>query len=271
MHRKILSFPLLLGLLVLPLSVQGDTLVGIWESSIIDEGVTGTARLTFRVDGTFEVSQVAQTEDGYLRAPKIFEEDDDLSAADAEALNQIFREAWPEIPLETASFHGSGTYATAGDSLWLDWADVDISYDDRDFTEFNIEFFVQFTLNWEALHRAAEGRDFPEEEYSALEQELEQKYAAEFPDVLNSEALLATLNQVPPGTYAIEGEGETLFLEGPFSEAGPWFPEGQTLLDGETLPLKSGTRAKPLAYHRIDPATAVARTTWGGLKATLAP
>ena len=271
MHRKKLSSVLSLGLLAVPLSALDGTLVGKWESSIFEQGLSGTARLTFQADGTFELGHVARTEDGFWRAPRIFEEDEDLTAEEAEALNQIFRKAWPEIPLETATFLGSGTYATAGDSLWLDWADVDMSYDDRDFTEFFIEFWIQFTLNWEAMHRAAEGRDFPEEEYSALEQELEQKYAAEFPDVLNSEALLAALNQVPPGIYAIEGEGETLFLEGPFHDAGPWFLEGQTLLDGETIALKSGTSAKPLEYHRIGPATAVTRTTWGGLKATMAP
>ena len=270
MHRIILSCILPFSLLAVPLSALDGTLVGMWESSIFEEGMSGTARLIFQADGTFELSRVAQTEDGYLRAPRIFEEDDDLSAGDAEALNQIFRDAWPEIPLETISFLGSGTYSTAGDSLYLDWAGVDLSYDDRNFTEFNIEFWIQFTLNWEALHRAAEGRDFPEEEYSALEQELEQKYGAEFPEVLNSEALLAALNQVPPGIFAIEGEGATLFLEGPFHAAGPWFLEGQPLVDGETIALRSGTSAKPVEYHRIDAASAVTQTNWGGLKAILA-
>ena len=271
MHLKILPLTLLPGLLVLPLSALEETIVGTWESSIAEQGLSGTARLTFQAEGTFELSHVGKTEDGYWRAPDVFEEDEDFSAEEAEALNEIFRQAWPEIPLDTASFLGSGTYTTAGDSLYLDWADVDMTYDERNFTEFFIEFFVQFYLKWESLHRAAEGRDFPEEEYSALAQELEEKYVAELPAVFNSEALLAALNQVPPGVYAIESEGETLFLEGPFHAAGPWFLEGRPLVDGETIALKGGTSVKPLEYHRIDPATAVKRITWGGLKATTAP
>ena len=161
MHRKILSSILPLGLLAVPLSALEDPLVGTWESSILEQGFSGTARLTFQADGTFHLSHVGKTEDGYLKAPEVFEEDEDLTAEEAEALNQIIREAWPEIPLETASFLGSGTYATAGDSLWLEWADVDMSYDDRDFTEFYIEFWVQFTLNWGGPAPCRRGARFP--------------------------------------------------------------------------------------------------------------
>ena len=48
----------------------------------------------------------------------------------------------------------------------------EITYDDRDFTDLFVSLWTEFAVNLEAQVRAAEGREFPEEDRLALEQEL---------------------------------------------------------------------------------------------------
>ena len=112
MLRKSLPFILFLALCVPPLSAVEDNLVGTWEASGEDGG-SFTARLVFQDDGTFGLSSVSRTEDGYWRPPQ-FQEDDDLSADEADALTRLYREAWPETPLDARSFlQWPGTSADA--------------------------------------------------------------------------------------------------------------------------------------------------------------
>ncbi len=260
MLRNPLPSILLLALFVPPLAALEESLVGTWEASDeVDDAGSITTRLIFLEDGTFELSSVWRTADGYLRPPQlVFEEDDDFTAADAEALNQLFRDAWPETPLDTSSFLGSGTYATSGDSLRLEWVALDITYDDKDFSEFLVPFWTQFGLNWETEVRAAQDLEFPEEDRLALEQELTTLYHL----MLTTEALLAGLQEPSSTTYDIRDEGKVLVLEGP--------PFHDPLLFQEAEP-RARPQAKPLAYRRIDVASAVTPATWGGVTATLSP
>ena len=258
MLRNPLPSILFLALFVPPLAAIEESLVGTWEASG-DDGGSFTTRLIFLEDGTFELSSVWRTEDGYLRPPQlVFEEDDDFTAADAEALNQIWMAAWPETPLDTSSFLGSGTYATSGDSLRLRWAAVEATFDDKDFSEFFVSFWTRFGLNWETEVRAAQGLEFPEEDRLALEQEL----TARNQETFTTEALLAGLQEPSSTTYDIRDEGKVLVLEGP--------PFHDPLLFQEAEP-RAKPQAKPLAYRRIDVASAVKPATWGGVKSTLSP
>ena len=260
MLRKSLPPILFLALCVPPLSAVEGNLVGTWEASGEEDGASYTTRLTFRADGTFELSNVARTADGYWRAPQILvEEDDDLTAADAEALNQLFLAAWPETPLDTSSFLGSGTYSTSGDSLRLEWVALDLTCDDRDFSDFMVSFWTRFSVNWMAAVHAAQGLEFPEEERRAIEEEA----AAHAREAFDLATLLTTLNEPPPTTYELRDDGEVLVLQGPGTSADALFLR-------EADP-RAEPRAKPLAYRRIDVASAVTQATWGGVKSTLAP
>lgn len=258
--RKPLLSALFLALCVLPLSALEGSLFGTWEASGEEDGASFTTRLTFRADGTFELSNVAKTSDGYWRAPQaLFEEDDDLTAAEADSLNQWFRDAWPETPLDTSSFLGSGTYSTIGDSLRLEWVALDITYDDRDFSEFMVSWYTRFSLNWMTAVHAAEGGEFPEEERLALEEEA----TALAREVFTLEELLAALNEPPPGIYELRDDGEVLVLQGLGIS-----PDGLLFREAD---LRAKPQSKPLAYRRIDVASAVTPATWGSLKSTLAP
>ena len=60
-----------------------------------------------------------------------------------------------------------------------------------------------------------------------------------------------------PTTYDIRDDGQGLVLQGrPYSEEG-WF--------------QAEPQVEPLAYRRIDVASALTPATWGGVKSTLAP
>ena len=151
MLRKSLPSILFLALCVPPPSAAEDSLVGTWEASGEVDGVSFTTRLVFLDDGNFEASSVSRTEDGYWSLPEVvFEEGGAWTAADADSLNRLFRDAWPETPLEATSFLGSGTYTTSGDSLRREWISVDLRFDDRDFTEFMVSHWIRFGLSWEA-------------------------------------------------------------------------------------------------------------------------
>lgn len=260
MLRKSLPSILFLALCVPPLSALDESLVGTWEASGEGDEGSFTSRVVFHDDGTFELSSVSRTVDGYWRPPQ-FQEDDDLSADEADALTLMFQAVWPETPLDTSSFLGSGTYAASGDSLRMEWIDVDLTYDDRDFTDFMVSFYTRFSVNWMAAVHAAEGGELPEEDRLALEEEAETQAR----ETLTLEALLAAMNEpwASGSPYEIRDDGEGLVLQGPgfFADA---------LLFREAEP-RGKPLAKPLAYRRVDVASAVAPATWGGVKSTLAP
>ena len=252
MLRNPLPSILFLAMFVPPLSALEESLVGTWEASgEVDDAGSITTRLIFLEDGTFELSSVWRTEDGYFRAPQpVFEEDEDLTAAEAEFLNQMWMAAWPETPLDTS---------TSGDSLRLQWTAVDVTYDDKDFTEFHLSHSTRFGLNWETEVRAAQGLEFPEEERLALEQELTTRYR----EILTTETLLAALQETSSTTtYDIRDGGKVLVLEG------ATFVVPQLLQEAEP---RARPQAKRLAYRRIDAATPVTPATWGGVKSTLSP
>ena len=256
MLRKSLPAILFLALCAPPLSAVEESLVGTWEASGEEDGYSYTMRLVFRDDGTLEDSSVMRTEDGYWKLPQ-FQEGDDLSADEAEFLTRMWREAWPETPVDVSLMQRSGTYTTSGDSLRREWISADLRVDDRDFTEVMVPHWVQFTLNWEAALRAFEGSDFPEEDRLALEQELTILYH----DFWTVEAMLAAMNEVPSTTFELRDGGEVLVFHGMPADA-LFFREA----DPQARP-----QAKPLTYLRIDAATQVAPATWGGVKSTLAP
>ncbi|MCY3735961.1 MAG: hypothetical protein OXG13_06135 [Gemmatimonadaceae bacterium] len=257
MLRKSLPSILFLALSVPPLSALDESLVGTWEASGEGDEGSFTARVVFHDDGTFEFSSVSRTEDGYWRPPQ-FQEDDDLSADEADALTLLFDAVWPETPLETSSFLGSGTYAASGDSLRMEWIDVDLTYDGRGFTDFMVPFYIRFSLNQMALH--SEGGELSEEARLALEEEAETQAR----EIMTLEVLLRILNEpwASPRSYGIRNDGEGPVLQGPgfFADA-LLFQEA----DARGKPL-----AKPLAYRRVDVASAVAPAAWGRVKSTLA-
>ena len=258
MLRKSLP-PILFLALCSPLSAVEDDLVGTWEASGEGDGGSFTARLVFQDDGTFELSSVSRTEDGYWRPPQ-FQEDDYHSADEADALTRGFQAVWPETPLDTSSLLGSGTYAASGDSLRMEWIDVDLTYDGRAFTEFMVPFYIRFSLNQMAYARAAEGHELSEEDRLALEEEAETQAR----QIMTLEFLLAFLNEpwASASGYEIRSDGEGLVLQGPgfFADA---------LLFQEAEP-RGKPLARPLAYRRVDVASAVEPSAWGGVKSTLA-
>ncbi len=255
MLRKYLPSILFLALCVPPLTAVEDSLVGTWEASGEDPyGASFTRSLTFREDGTFELSSNSRMEDGFLLPAPQFEHDEDLTSADADSMNQMFRAAWPEVTVETTSSLGTGTYVTSGDSLGMELLAIEITCNDRDFTDFFVSLYTEFGLNLEALERAADGRDFPEEDRLELEQEL----TALYQEHLSTEAVRLSMNEYSPTSYEILDGGQGLILQGrPSSEEG-WFQEAEP-------------QVEPLVYRRIDVPSAVTPATWGGVKSTLAP
>ena len=157
---------------------------------------------------------------------------------DDEGFRELLEKSWP--PLNSISLQGNGTYVVDGDSLWMYFDEVDWRYNGEEI----IEFYAKFIGNM------AYGSDeLTVEEIRALERET----GNEFLVLFEQESLLEILNEYHRYTYTVEGE--TLFL---------------SVNDREKLLLKNPARAKSLEYHRIEPATAVTRTTWGDLKASLA-
>ncbi len=258
MLRIYLPSILFLALCVPPLSALDESLVGTWEASGEEDGGSFTTSVVFLEDGTFELRWEMRMKGGYQLPPPLFEEREDLTAGDAEAMNQMVRAAWPEVTLETASSLGSGTYTTAGDILAMEWVALDITYDDRDFSDFFVSLWTEFGVNFEAQVRAAEGGEFPEEDRLALEQELTTLYQV----VWSTEGILAVINETDetsPTTYDIRDDGESLVLErARLEDPSGWIQDGMP-------------PAKPLVYRRIDVASAVTPATWGGVKSTLAP
>ena len=202
-----------LCLLALPLAAQEDALHGTWEGTITDAELGEvTVRLTFKEDGTF--NQIHQ-------GPLLLEVDAEATGAEA---------------LTIDSFHQTGTYQVAGDSLWVD---IDNAYYVVGGERIEVvEFMTQLIREMARLALAL--GEISEEDYPEAEQTVIDEFLAGF----NEEEMLAGL--AVSGTYAVEGD--SLFL---------------------TTTEESGVET--VEFQRIDVASAVAPTSWGALKAAWRP
>ena len=150
-----------------------------------------------------------------------------------------------ESPIEALSVQFAGTYRVAGDSLWVDIVELYYIVDAEKMTpvEFG-EFLKEFYMAFARL--AADLGGISDEDYPAFEQAFVDEFLAE----LDEDEFLAALgfsgSEEINSTYAIEGDTLSIITA----------EEGGV----ETLEL-----------HRIDDATAVVQTTWGGLKAAWRP
>ena len=142
----------------------------------------------------------------------------------------------PDPPvMETISAYGTGTYGVEGNSLMVEIAEIDLRVDGEEFVEF-------FTRAARDLARyAADSHGVSEGSYPAFEQ----AFVDEFFTALEEVEFLAAFDEDGgTRTWAIEGNVLTLTE----ADAGLW------------------------EFERLDGVmTAVARTTWGGLKAAPGP
>ena len=155
-----------------------------------------------------------------------------------------------ESPIGTLSAQFTGTYRVTGDSLWIDIVELYYIVDDEkmnpvEFGEFVKEFFIGFARGVARLAADLEG--VSDEDYPAFEQALVDEFLAEFDEDEFSAEFEFGGSEGINSTYAIEGG--TLSITTTTEEGGV-----------ETLEL-----------HRIDVASAVVQTTWGGLKAAWRP
>ena len=213
MHQ-LLSSIAFLCLLALPLAAQ-EALYGTWEGTITDAELGEvTVRLTFQADGTFNQDfEGSALLEGFA--------DDEATGAEALIID---------------SFHQTGTYQVAGDSLWVDIDSVYYIVGGEKVEP--VELLTQFIREMARLALAL--GEISEEDYPEAEQTVIDEFLAGF----NEEEMLAGLAM--SGTYAVEGD--TLFL---------------------TTTEESGVET--VEFHRIDDATAVVQTTWGDLKAAWRP
>ena len=237
---QLLSSIAFLCLFALPLAAQEEALHGTWEGTFAgDEIGGGTMRLTFQADGTFDFD--------------LFVEEPIGLPADGEVPDELLDELTEIIEmysaLEGISAHG-GTYQVSGDSLWVhndnaveyivDGESVDVIEFWTPFIRFSARFFASFAAAFEEVS---------EEGYSAFEQAIFDQMLAEMLAELEEEPL--GLGLTLGGTYAIEDD--TLFITATTTDE-----------DGVET-------AETVEFHRIDVASAVAQTTWGGLKAAWRP
>ena len=152
--------------------------------------------------------------------------------------------ATSEIPVEKVTMEVSGRYQVDGDKLQVDMTEVEMLVDGRDFwTE--VEMLVDGRDFWDVLAEVARGlaavaaglAGVSEEDYPAFEENFVNEFLAEV--------------------------SEEEFLAG-FSDEVTWSVEGDTLTI--TVPTEDGGEEVSV-YRRVDSMTAVAETTWGGLKA----
>ena len=153
-----------------------------------------------------------------------------------------------ESPVGTLSVRFAGTYRVAGDSLWVDIVELyyivgDAKMTPVEFGEFMRELYIGFARGFARLAADLEG--VSDEDYPAFEQAFVDAFLAD----LDEDEFLADLEfgrSEEVSTYAIEGD--TLFIT--------------TTEEGEV---------ETLELHRIDVASAIVPTTWGGLKAAWRP
>ena len=142
-----------------------------------------------------------------------------------------------DVPIvEEFTLQGTGTYRVDGDSLFAELTEVSVYADGRDFFEVMTEVIRAFA------RITADLADVSDEDYPAFEQAAIEEFFAGFN--LEEEFLGEFTGHL--GTYSIDGD--TLSIT--------------TFEDGE---------ADTIELRRIDPSTAVARSTWGSLKADMRP
>ncbi len=186
--------------------------------------------------GTWEGSFVDE-EGNAITMRLSFEEDGAFELNQVVELGEDFQSVVgaTEIPVEEITAQGIGTYEVDGDKLSVDITEVEMLVGDRDFFEVLAEVA-------RALARfAADFAGVSEEDYPAFEQ----NFVDEFLAGMDEDEFLAGFEEEV--TYAIEGD--TLFITSPTEDGGEETSE----------------------YQRVDVGTAVAGTTWGGLKANWRP
>ena len=142
-----------------------------------------------------------------------------------------------DVPIvEEVTLQATGTYRVDGDSLFAELTEVSLYADGRDFFEVMTEVIRAFA------RFAADLAEVSDEDYPAFEQAAIEEFFAGFN--LEEEFLGEFTGHL--GTYSIDGD--TLSIT--------------TFEDGE---------ADTIELRRIDPSTAVARSTWGSLKADMRP
>ena len=143
---------------------------------------------------------------------------------------------FPPYIIEEFTLQGTGTYRVDGDTLFAELTEVSMYADGRDFLEVMTEVVRAFA------RFAADLGEVSDEDYPAFEEEFFAGFFAEFN--LEEELLGDFTGNLR--TYSIDGD--TLSIA--------------TFEDGET---------DTIELRRIDPSTAVARSTWGSLKAAMRP
>ena len=193
--------------------------------------------------GTWETSFTEPEADFTIRlsfgADGRFQLDQVISAPD-DFLAEAFDADFPidaDVPIvEEFTLQATGTYRVDGDSLFAELTEVSTYADGRDFFEVMTEVVRAFA------RIVADLADVSDEDYPAFEQAAIEEFFAEFN--LEEEFLGNFTGHL--GTYSIDGD--TLSIT--------------TLVGGE---------ADTIELRRIDPSTAVARSTWGSLKADRRP
>lgn len=252
MHQ-LLSSIAFLCLLALPLAAQEEALHGTWERTLADDEIgAGTMRLTFEADGTFDLNYNWERL-ALLPLGIPFEGEIPDELLDEEDVKMFFS-------LEGTAVHG--TYQVSGDSLWLhidgDAVEYIVDGESLDAVEFWTPIarfsFRVLTALFVLLEDGLE-EDVSEEKFlTAFEEVVSQEGYQTLEDEAIAE-LLAEVEEEPigsalSGTYAIEGDTLSLTTT---EEA-----------DGVEI-------VETVEFHRIDIASAVAQTTWGGLKAAWRP
>ena len=185
--------------------------------------------------GTWETSFVDE-EGNPVTMRLSFQEDGGFELYQMIELGEDFREVVESTgtPVEAITVQGTGTYGVDGDKISVDITEVEMLVGDRPFLEVLTEVA-------RALARVtADFGGVSEEDYP----EFEQDFVDEFLAGVEEEDLVAGFEEEEV-TWAIEGD--TLSITSPTEDGGE-----------ETM-----------QFQRVDDATAVARTTWGGLKANL--
>ncbi len=189
--------------------------------------------------GTWD-STVLDDQIGEISASLTFEEDGAFEIYQVIQVREDFLDG-VEIPETTAidsiTARGTGTYGVEGDSLRVDIARWDLQVDGENLNDF-------FTQAARKLARYfADLNEISEERYP----EYEQAFVDEFLAAIDEIDFFAGFEEGGSSAYAIEGNALVLTT----AEQTAW------------------------EFHRvevvIETPTAVARTTWGGLKAALRP
>ena len=187
--------------------------------------------------GTWETSFVDE-EGNPVTMRLSFQEDGGFEQYLTIELGEEFREVVESTgtTVEAITVQGTGTYGVAGDRISVDITEVEMLVGDRPFLEVLTEVA-------RALARVtADFGGVSEEDYP----EFEQEFVGEFLAGIEEEDLVAGFEEEEV-TWAIEGD--TLSITSPTEDGGE-----------ETM-----------QFQRVDDATAVPGTTWGGLKADWRP